>query len=257
MALYDSHGKLVLPTRARLHDSPPTPGATYQLEAIDAVMPNLLPGMPAYQAISPRNAGEYQRYREMTVDQMLLENRVIFLVGEINHVSSYNVIMRLLYLQSLRKDQDIMLYINSPGGAVDDTLAMYDTMKFLTCDVQTFVIGQAMSGGSVILAAGTKGKRYALPHAKVMIHQPFGGIWGQTEDIAIQAAEILKTKKTLIDLLSKLTGQPPERVAEDQERDKYFDAHEAKAYGLVDDVLEENDRYKKEAIASQQETKAR
>jgi ATP-dependent Clp protease protease subunit len=121
--------------------------------------------------------------------------------------------------------------------------------------VATFCIGQAMSGGSVVLAAGTKGKRYALPHAKVMIHQPFGGIWGQTEDIAIQAQEILKTKKTLIDLLSKLTGQPAEKVAEDQERDKYFDAHEAKAYGLVDEVLEEGDKSKKEAIAASQETK--
>jgi len=253
MALYDSTGKLVLPIRSQIAD---TPGAAYQVEALGAMMPNLLPGRPAHDAVAPRNA-DYQRYREMTVDQMLLENRVVFLVGEINHVSSYNVIMRLLYLQSIRKDQDIMLYVNSPGGAVDDTLAMYDTMKFLSCDVQTFCIGQAMSGGAVILAAGTKGKRYALPHSKVMIHQPFGGIWGQTEDIAIQAQEILKTKKTLTELLAKLTGQPPERVAEDQERDKYFDAHEAKAYGLVDDVLEETDRAKKEEIATQQENKGR
>jgi ATP-dependent Clp protease protease subunit len=255
MSLYDSTGRLVLPTASRY--APDTPGAAHQLDALDAMLPNLLPGSPGYAAVSPRNAGEMQRYREMTVDQMLLENRVVFLIGEINNVSSYNVIMRLLYLQSIRKDQDIMLYINSPGGSVDDTLAMYDTMKFLTCDVQTFVIGQAMSGGSVILAAGTKGKRYALPHSKVMIHQPFGGIWGQTEDIAIQAQEILKTKNTLIDLLAKLTGQPRERVAEDGERDKYFDAHEAKAYGLVDDVLEEADRGKKEAIATQQESKNR
>ncbi len=253
MPLFDSTGKLVLPTRSHVAD---TPGAGYQLEALGNMLPNLMPGRPAHDAIAPRNA-EYTRYREMTVDQMLLENRVVFLVGEINHVSSYNVIMRLLYLQSIRKDQDIMLYVNSPGGSVDDTLAMYDTMKFLTCDVQTFCIGQAMSGGAVILAAGTKGKRYALPHAKVMIHQPFGGIWGQTEDIVIQAQEIIKTKKTLTELLAKLTGQPVERVAEDQERDKYFDAHEAKAYGLVDDVLEESDRHKKEEIASQQESKPR
>ena len=247
MPLYDSHGRLVMPTTASLT----TPGAAYQMDAVRQVEAQI----PGYQPLNPRIAGDYQRTREMTVDQMLLENRVVFLVGEINHVSSYNVIMRLLYLQSIRKDQDIMLYINSPGGSVDDTLAMYDTMKFLTCDVQTFCIGQAMSGGAVILAAGTKGKRYALPHAKVMIHQPFGGIWGQAEDIAIQAEEILKTKSTLTDLLAKLTGQPREKVAEDQERDKYFDAHEAKAYGLVDDVLEELDRSKKEAIASQQETK--
>ena len=261
MALYDSLGRLVPPIPSRHAGAPTTPGAAYQMEALQAVMPHFSPdsasGMTVPGYISPpiRNAYETQRYREMTVDQMLLENRVIFLVGEINHVSSYNVIMRLLYLQSIRKDQDIMLYINSPGGSVDDTLAMYDTMRYLTCDVQTFVIGHAMSGGAVILAAGTKGKRYALPHAKVMIHQPFGGIWGQTEDIVIQAEEILKTKKTLTDLLAKLTGQPVERVAEDQERDKYFGAHEAKAYGIVDEVLEEADKAKKEAIATQQETK--
>jgi ATP-dependent Clp protease, protease subunit len=253
MPLFDSHGHLVLPTGARVAD---TPGAAYQMAALHQLdSQNMLPHSGGYQPLAPRLAGEYQRYREMTVDQMLLENRVIFLVGEINYASAYNVIMRLLYLQSLRKDQDIMLYINSPGGSVDDTLAMYDTMKFLTCEVQTFCIGHAMSGGAVILAAGTKGKRYALPHAKVMIHQPFGGIWGQTEDIAIQAQEILKTKNTLTELLSHLTGQPKEKIAEDQERDKYFDAHEAKAYGLVDDVLEEADRGKKEAIASQQESK--
>src|ERR1700744_3940217 len=248
MALYDSKGRLILPTQSRIAE---TPGAAYQVEAMGNILPDLLPGTAGHQAIAPRIAGEYQRYREMTVDQMLLENRVVFLVGEINHVSSYNVIMRLLYLQSLQKNQDIMLYVNSPGGSVDDTLAMYDTMKFLTCEVQTFVIGHAMSGGAVVLAAGTKGKRYALPHAKVMIHQPFGGIWGQAEDIAIQAEEILKTKKTLTDLLAKLTGQPVERVAEDQERDKYFDAQEAKAYGLVDDVLGEDDQAKKEAIAKE------
>jgi ATP-dependent Clp protease protease subunit len=254
MALYDSKGRLILPTLSRTAE---TPGAAYQVEAIGSMLPQLAPGMPGHAAVAPRIAGDYQRYREMTVDQMLLENRVVFLVGEINHVSSYNVIMRLLYLQSIQKTQDIMLYVNSPGGSVDDTLAMYDTMKFLTCDVQTFVIGHAMSGGAVVLAAGTKGKRYALPHAKVMIHQPFGGIWGQAEDIAIQAEEILKTKKTLTELLAKLTGQPVERVSEDQERDKYFDAYEAKAYGLVDDVLGEEDKSKKEAIAEQQETKNR
>lgn len=224
-------------------------------EALQAgMLPRGLPGLPNFSDLSPKNEG-YQRTREMTVDQMLLENRVIFLVGEINEMSGYNVIMRLLYLQSIRKEQDIMLYINSPGGHVDDTLAMYDTMKFLTCETQTFCIGQAMSGAAVILAAGAKGKRYCLPHAKVMIHQPFGGIYGQAADIAIQAEEILKTKKTLTQLLSKLTGQPFERVAEDQERDKYFDAHEAKAYGLVDDVLEEEDKRKKEYLATQQETK--
>ena len=242
MALYDSNGRVVAPMASR-----------------GGELPSMLPGLNGVGGnaggVHMRNAGEYMRYRQMTVDEMLLENRVVFLVGEINEASAANVIMRLLYLQSVRKDQDINLYINSPGGAVDDTLAIYDTMKFLSCDVQTFCIGQAMSGGAVVLAAGTKGKRYCLPHAKVMIHQPFGGIYGQTADIVIQAEEILKTKDTLITLLAKLTGQPKEKVAEDQERDKYFDAHEAKAYGLVDDVLEEGDKAQKEAIATQQEAK--
>src|SRR5579872_6001023 len=127
MALFDSTGKLIQPTLS--------------INPVAGILPSSLPGIGEMDRIQPRNASDYQRYREMTVDQMLLENRVVFLVGEINHVSSYNVIMRLLYLQSIRKDQDIMLYVNSPGGSVDDTLAMYDTMKFLTCDVQTFCIG--------------------------------------------------------------------------------------------------------------------
>jgi len=255
MALCDSMGRQVKPMLDRAA-AQQVDAARQVAQAMEAgLLPSTLPAPAGRDAINPRIAEGYQRYREMTVDQMLLENRVIFLVGEINYASSYNVIMRLLYLQSMRKDQDIMFYINSPGGSVDDTLAMYDTMKFLSCDVQTFCIGQAMSGGAIVLAAGTKGKRYALPHAKVMIHQPFGGIYGQTADIAIQAEEILKTKKTLTELLSKLTGQPMEKIAEDQERDKYFDAHEAKAYGLVDDVLEEGDKGKKEAIATQQEAK--
>ncbi|MGC8625636.1 MAG: ClpP family protease, partial [Phycisphaerae bacterium] len=212
MTLFDSRSRPVSPVSVQ------SPLAhTSDLVATSEPMP-----------MRPRIA-EYQRWRQMTVDEMLLENRVVFLVGEIDHASATGVIMRLLYLQSIRKDQDINLYINSPGGAVDDTLAIYDTIKFLSCDVATFCVGKAMSGGAVVLAAGAKGKRYALPHAKVMIHQPFGGIYGQTADIAIQAEEILKTKETLTDLLAKLTGQPREKVAEDQERDKYFDAHEAKA----------------------------
>ena len=227
MALYDSNGKIILPTG---------PG-TGMVNIPDEVLRHRGDQFPAGAA--QRIAGDYQRWRQMTVDEMLLENRVIFLVGEINYGSAMNVIMRLLYLQSIRKDQDIHLYINSPGGSVDDTLAMYDTMKFLSCDVCTYCVGQAMSGGAIVLAAGTKGKRYALPHAKVMIHQPFGGIYGQAADIAIQAEEILKTKETLTSLLAQLTGKPREQVAEDQERDKYFDAQAAKDYGLVDEVLTE------------------
>jgi len=197
------------------------------------------------RTIDPRNpmnmpaaAPGMHRYREMTIDEMLLENRVLFLVGEINYQSATALIMRMLHLSNQNKTSDIHLYINSPGGSVDDTLAIYDTMKFINCDVATYCIGRAMSGGAVVLAAGTPKKRFILPHAKVMMHQPYGGVYGQTADIQIQAAEILKTKKTLNELMAKLTGQTPEQITEDAERDKYFSAPEAQTYGLVDEVLE-------------------
>ena len=192
-------------------------------------MPMAMPGPPGQ--------GGYNRYREMTLEEMLLENRVVFLVGEINHVSASRVIMQMLYLQSVKRDQDINLYINSPGGVVDDTLAMYDIMRFLTCDIATYCIGRAESGGAVVFMAGKKGKRYILPNAKVMIHQPFGGVYGQAADIEIQAEEILKTKDTLINIMAKCTGQPVERVREDSERDRFFDARQAVAYGVCDEVL--------------------
>ena len=185
----------------------------------------------------PRLAPPYQRYREMTIDELLLENRVIFLVGEINHASAIGVIMRLLHLQNTKPGVDINLYINSPGGSVDDTLAIYDTMQFLECDVNTYCIGKAMSGGAVVLAAGAKGKRYSLPHAKVMIHQPYGGIYGQTTDVEIQAEEIIKTKQMLNEILAHHTGQSVDRIEEDSERDKFFTATQAKEYGLVDEVI--------------------
>src|SRR5690349_22297391 len=153
-------------------------------------------GMPG-----PSGPG-YNRYREMTLEEMLLENRVVFLVGEINHVSVSRCIMQMLYLQSVKRDQDINLYINSPGGVVDDTLAIYDIMRFITCDIATYCIGRAESGGAVVFMAGKKSKRFILPNAKVMIHQPFGGVYGQTADIQIQAEEILKTKNNLISVMA-------------------------------------------------------
>ena len=180
------------------------------------------------------------RYREMTLEELLLENRVVFLVGEINHISASNLIMRMLYLQSVKKDQDINLYINSPGGVVDDTLAIYDIMRFLSCDIATYCLGRAESGGAVIFMAGKKGKRYILPNAKVMIHQPFGGVYGQTSDIEIQAEEILKTKNTLISVMAKCTGQTPAKIQEDSERDRFFDAPGAVKYGICDEVLGED-----------------
>ncbi len=195
----------------------------------------------------PMGGSGMHRYREMTIDELMLENRVVFLVGEINHASATSLIMRLLYLSNQKKDQDINLYINSPGGSVDDTLAIVDTINYLSCDVSTVCIGHAMSGGAIILAAGAKPKRFILPHAKVMIHQPSGGVYGQTADIKIQAEEILRTKKQLIELLAELTGQNTETITDDAERDKYFTAEEAKNYGLVDEVLaKKSDDSKKE-----------
>jgi ATP-dependent Clp protease protease subunit len=148
--------------------------------------------------------------------------------------------MQMLYLQSVKKDQDINFYINSPGGVVDDTLAVYDIMRFLSCDIATYCIGRAESGGAVLFMAGKKGKRYILPNAKVMIHQPYGGVYGQTADIEIQAEQIMKDKNSLINIMSKCTGQPAERVREDSERDRFFDAKAAVAYGICDEVLGED-----------------
>jgi ATP-dependent Clp protease protease subunit len=193
----------------------------------------------AYDSVPPesRNAVQYQRTREMTLEELLLENRVVFLVGEIHAGSAARVIMQMLYLENQKKGQDINFYINSPGGSVDDTLAIYDTMQFITSDVSTVCIGRAYSGGAVLLCAGAKGKRSILPHAKVMIHQPYGGVTGQASDIQIQAEQILKDKRALTEIISRHTGQPVERVAKDKERDKFFSAVEAKAYGLVDEVF--------------------
>ncbi|MEM1184365.1 MAG: ATP-dependent Clp protease proteolytic subunit [Planctomycetota bacterium] len=185
----------------------------------------------------PAAGVSYQRTREMTIDELLLENRIVFLVGEINHASAARVMMQMLYLENQRRGQEINLYINSPGGAVDDTLAIYDTMQFLGSSVATYCIGRAYSGGAVLLNAGAPGKRFILPHAKVMIHQPYGGVTGQAEDIRLQAEQIIKSKQALIDILANHTGQDAAKIREDSERDKYFTAQEAKEYGLVDEVL--------------------
>src|SRR5438105_219337 len=202
------------------------------------IIPNRGPvAMPVSMPGPPGSA--YNRYREMTLEEMLLENRVIFLVGEINHVSAARVYMQMLYLQSVKRDQDIHLYINSPGGVVDDTLAMYDVMKFLSCPINTYCIGRAESGGAIVFMAGTKGKRYILPNAKVMIHQPYGGVYGQAADIEIQAEEILKTKDTLISIMAKCCGQPADRVREDSERDRFFTAKQAVDYGICVEIIGE------------------
>lgn len=188
---------------------------------------------------------QYQRTREMTLRELLLENRIIFLAGYINEESTRDVIMALLYLQSIKKDQDINLYINSRGGYIEETLAIYDTMQFLACDVATYCVGQAASGAAVILAAGAKGKRFALPNSKIMLHQPYGGITGQAEDIRIQAEEILKSKYTLNKILAHHTGQAVEKIEQETERDRFMDPIEAKDYGLVDEILEHTPENKK------------
>ena len=204
-------------------------------EHLTQTFPSPMNGGTQYP-VDPRASVNYQRTREMTIDELLLENRVVFLVGEINHASAARVMMQMLYLENQKRGQDIQLYINSPGGAVDDTLAIYDTMQFISSEVATFCIGRAYSGGAVLLCAGQAGKRHILPHAKVMIHQPYGGVTGQTSDIQIQAEEIIKSKRTLNEIIARHCGQDVERVAQDGERDRYFTANEAKEYGLVDEV---------------------
>lgn len=187
----------------------------------------------------------YQRTREMSLTDMLLENRIIFLAGPILEHTASIAIQQLLYLQSIRRDQDVNLYINSPGGLVVQTLAIYDTMQFVGSEVATYCIGEAASGAALILMAGTKGKRYILPNAKVMLHQPYGGITGQAEDIRIQAEEVLRDKQRLNEIIAKYTGKPVEQVAEETERDRYLNAQEALEYGIVDEILEEDKKSEK------------
>jgi len=180
----------------------------------------------------------YQRYRQMSLDDLLLENRIVFLVGEIDYAKASEVIMKLLYLDNLKRNSEISLYINSPGGSVDDTMAIYDTMRFIASPVATYCIGRAESGAALILGAGKKGSRFALPHAKIMLHQPWGGVTGQAADIKIQAEEIAKARAMINEILARHTGQPVEKIAQETERDHYMTAEEAKAYGLIDEVLQ-------------------
>lgn len=187
--------------------------------------------------IEPRVQNQYQRTRQMTLDDMLLENRIIFMIGEISYAMATEVIMKMLYLDNLKRGVEISLYINSPGGSVDDTMAIYDTIRFLNSPVATYCIGRAQSGAAVVLAAGASGKRHALPHAKIMLHQPWGGITGQASDIVIQAEEIKKSKSTINKILSEHTGKPIDQIEAETERDKFMTSDEAKEYGLIDEVL--------------------
>ena len=198
------------------------------------------------ETIKPMLAGPggYQRTREMGLNEMLLENRIIFLDLPLDpsYITSHGticsvIIKSMLYLDNLKRNNDIHLYINCPGGSVDDTMAIYDTMRFLGSDVCTYCVGHASSGAAVILAAGAKGKRFALPHAQIMLHQPWGGISGQASDIKIQAEEIIKTRTMINKILAEHTGQPLEKIEEETERDRFMSADQAKEYGLIDEVL--------------------
>lgn len=182
-------------------------------------------------------ASDYQRTRQMTVGDLLLENRIIFLDGPIYDANANLIVMKLLFLQSENRHQDIHLYVNSPGGSVTATLAIYDTMQFLECNVATYCVGLAASGGAILVAGGAAGKRFILPHAKMMIHQPYGQVGGQVSDIEIQAQEILQTRETLNRILAAHTGQTEERIARDTERDRYLSPMQAKEYGLVDEIV--------------------
>jgi ATP-dependent Clp protease protease subunit len=176
--------------------------------------------------------------RAYDIYSRLLKDRVIFIVGPIEDHMANLVVAQLLFLESENPDKDINLYINSPGGVVSAGLAIYDTMQFIRCDVSTMCIGQAASMGAVLLAAGEKGKRYCLPHSRVMIHQPLGGFQGQATDIDIHAKEILKTRQQLNELLAGHTGQSVDTIARDTDRDNFMDAQQAQEYGLIDKVFE-------------------
>ncbi|MDA7951143.1 MAG: ATP-dependent Clp protease proteolytic subunit [Pirellulaceae bacterium] len=173
----------------------------------------------------------------MTLGDLLLENRIVFLQGEIYDGNANELVMKLLYLQSENRSKQIDFYINSPGGSVTSTLAIYDTMRILTCPVATYCVGQACSGAAILLAGGEAGKRYCLSRSRVMVHQPHGGVSGQVSDIKIQADEILRNRQELNEILAAHTGQPIEKIAEDTDRDFFLTATESKEYGLVDDIL--------------------
>ena len=192
-------------------------------------MSNLIPYVVEQTSRGERSYDIYSR---------LLKDRIIFLDGEVNSDTASLVVAQLLFLESEDPDRDINLYINSPGGVITAGMAIYDTMQYVKPDVSTICVGMAASMGAFLLAAGAKGKRYALPNAEIMIHQPLGGAQGQATDIKIQADHIIRIKEKLNRILAEKTGQPLEKIAADTERDNYMTAEEAAAYGLIDKVVE-------------------
>ncbi len=184
--------------------------------------------------------------RHYDIFSRLLKDRIIFIGTPIEDTVSNLVIAQMLFLQNENKNQDINVYINSPGGSITAGLAIYDTMQFVQCDVATFCLGQAYSMGAVLMAAGAKGKRYGLPHTRIMLHQPWGGTQGTATDISIQAEEIMHMKKCLNEILVKHSGQPIEKIEKDFDRDFYMSAKEAQEYGIIDEVIETISDQKKE-----------
>ena len=184
--------------------------------------------------VEQTNRGE----RSYDIYSRLLKDRIIFLGEEVNDVSASLIVAQMLFLEAEDPDKDINLYINSPGGVITSGMAIYDTMQYIKCDVSTICIGMAASMAAFLLAAGAKGKRFALPNSEIMIHQPLGGMQGQATDIKIHADRIIKTKETLNTILSERTGQSLETIMKDTERDNFMSAVQAKEYGLIDEVIE-------------------
>ena len=182
--------------------------------------------------------------RSYDIFSRLLKDRIIFVDGEITDATADLAVAQILFLESQDPEKDISLYINSPGGSVTAGLAIYDTMQYVRCDIQTICLGQAASMGAVLLAGGTKGKRYALPSSRVMIHQPWGGAQGQATDISIQAKEIIRLKRLTIEYLAEKTGKDIETIAKDMERDFYMSAEESREYGIVDTVMKRKENGK-------------
>ncbi len=179
--------------------------------------------------------------RSYDIYSRLLNDRIIFLADEVNDTTASLVVAQLLYLEAQDPDKDVYFYINSPGGSISAGMAIYDTMNYIKCDVSTICIGMAASMGAFLLSSGAKGKRFALPNAEVMIHQPLGGMQGQASDIKIHADHILRIREKLNTLLSEQTGQPLETIQKDTERDNFMTAEQAMAYGLIDKVIEKKD----------------
>lgn len=206
-----------------------------EIDEIDRIQNNLVP-----MVVETTNRGE----RAYDIYSRLLKDRIIILGTPVNDAVASSIVAQMLYLQAEDPEKDINLYINSPGGVVSSGFAIYDTMQYVSCDVATTCVGMAASMGALLLTAGTKGKRSILPNARVMIHQPLGGVQGQASDIEIEAQEIIRIKKLISTILADHTGQEAEKVMEDTDRNKWMSADEAKDYGLIDNIMKKEQKKK-------------